>query len=93
MLTLATEKPAVLGWKYPTTSPFQGRIVVRTALAPALMPREEVEPIKLKVPRHLAWLVGGEERVGFNVLGRRVDPTTAPERAPHVAPKASTSAS
>lgn len=88
MLTTTTEKLTPLGWKYPSSSPFNGRIVVRAPVLETLMPREERSPIKVKLPRHLAWLTGGEERIGFNVLGRRVDPSMAPDRAPHVAPKA-----
>ncbi len=84
MLTTATEKITTLGWKYPSSSPFKGRMVVRSAPVELLLELEERELIKLKMPRHLAWLVGGDERVGFRVLGRRVDPTRTPEREPHI---------
>ncbi len=91
MLTTATEKITTLGWKYPNSSPFSGRVVSRTEVPP-LMKLEEREPVKVRMPRHLAWLMGGDERVGFRVLGRRIDPSAAPERAAHVAPKAGLSA-
>ena len=83
MLTTATEKITTLGWKYPSSSPFKGRMVVRDAPAELLLELEEREPIKVKTPRHLAWLAGGDERVGFRILGRRIDPTRTPEREPH----------
>ncbi|HEX8699389.1 MAG TPA: hypothetical protein VF815_11175 [Myxococcaceae bacterium] len=88
MLTTTTEKIATLGWKYPSSSPFNGRMVVRNAPVELALELEEREPIKVKMPRHLAWLMGGDERVGFRILGRRVDPTSAPERQPHVGVKA-----
>jgi hypothetical protein len=85
MLTLATEKITTLSWKYPSSSPFKGRMVTRQASVERMLELEEREPIKLKMPRHLAWLVGGDERVGFRILGRRIDPTRTPEREPHIA--------
>jgi len=90
MLTTTTEKITSLGWKYPSSSPFNGRIVVRTAPVELQRVLEQREPIQVKMPRHLAWLMGGDERVGFRVLGRRVDPTSTPERQPHVGVKALT---
>ena len=88
MLTTATEKTATLGWKYPSSSPFNGRMVVRNAPVELMLELEERELLPVKMPRHLAWLMGGEERVGFRVLGRRVDPSSTPERQPHVGAKA-----
>jgi hypothetical protein len=32
--------------------------------------------------------MGGDERIGFRVLGRRIDPSSTPERAAHVAVRA-----
>ncbi len=88
MLTTATEKITTLGWKYPSASPFKGRMVVRDAPVELALELEEREPLKVKMPRHLAWLVGGDERIGFRILGRRIDPSSMPERAPHVGLKA-----
>ena len=88
MLTTATEKITTLGWKYPSSSPFNGRMVTRAERPETKLDLEERELLKVKMPRHLAWLMGGDERVGFRVLGRRIDPSTTPERAPHVALKA-----
>lgn len=90
MLTTTTEKITTLGWKYPSSSPFKGRMVVRAAPAELLLELEEREPVQVKMPRHLAWLMGGDERVGFRILGRRIDPTSTPERQPHVGVKAFT---
>jgi len=84
MLTITTEKITTPSWKYPSSSPFKGRMVVRSAPVELLLELEERAPVKLKVPRHLAWLVSGDERVGFRVLGRRIDPTSTPERQPHI---------
>ena len=84
MLTTTIEKITTLGWKYPSSSPFKGRMVVRDAPAELLLELEEREPIKVKTPRHLAWLVGGDERIGFRILGRRIDPTLTSEREPHI---------
>ena len=88
MLTTATEKISTLGWKYPSSSPFNGRMVTRDERPETKLELEEREPLKVKMPRHLAWLMGGDERVGFRVLGRRVDPSSTPERAAHVAVRA-----
>ena len=90
MLTTATEKISTLGWKYPSSSPFKGRMVVRSASFELQLRLEERESVKVKMPRHLAWLMGGDERVGFRVLGRRIDPTSTPERSPNVSVKALT---
>jgi hypothetical protein len=84
MLTTTAEKISTLGWKYPSSSPFNGRMVVRDARPETNLELETPELIVVKMPRHLAWLVGGDERVGFRILGRRIDPSSTPERAPHV---------
>jgi hypothetical protein len=88
MLTTTTEKISTLGWKYPSSSPFQGRMVLRNARPETKLELEERELLKVKMPRHLAWLVGGDERIGFRVLGRRIDPSSTLERAPHVSARA-----
>ena len=87
MMRMAVEKlSASLGWKYPRQSPFQARIT-----APMLAERNEpVAPpapspaSRVKRPRKLAWLYGGEERMGFSILGRRVDPQSDSLRSPRV---------
>jgi hypothetical protein len=38
----------------------------------------------VKRPRHLAWLEGGEERVGFSILGRRIEPQCEALRSPRI---------
>jgi hypothetical protein len=49
-----------------------------------LEPEVPMEPAPAQMPRHLAWLRGGDEREGYSVLGRRVDPHATAERPPRV---------
>ena len=86
MLTAFAKLPASVGWKYPSQSPFQGRV-----MAPLLAVRNKpVAPpahqpaIQVKQSRKLAWLEGGEERLGFRVLGRRIEPMSDALRTPRV---------
>jgi hypothetical protein len=86
MLTAFSKLPASVGWKYPSRSPFQNRI-----MAPMLTEQNEpVAPpapklaVQVKLPRKLAWLYCGDERVGFSILGRRVAPESDALRAPRV---------
>ena len=86
MLTAFTKLPASTGWKYPSRSPFQGRIMA-SMLAEQNKPVAPPAPtpaIQVKQPRHLAWLYGGDERVGFRILGRRIDPQVEALRSPRV---------
>lgn len=85
MLTAFAKLPVSAGWKYPSRSPFQGRI--RSMLAEQNKPVSPPAPtpaIQVKQPRHLAWLSGGDERVGFRILGRRIDPQIDALRSPRV---------
>jgi hypothetical protein len=86
MLTAFAKLPASVGWKYPSQSPFQGRVMApllavqnKPVAPPTLQPA-----IELKRSRKLAWLQGGEERVGFRILGRRIEPMCDALRTPRV---------
>jgi hypothetical protein len=86
MLTAFAKLPASLGWKYPSPSPFQGRITALMLAVPGkpVAPPEDRPEVRIQRPRHLAWLDGGEERVGFRILGRRIEPQCDALRAPRV---------
>jgi hypothetical protein len=86
MLTAFAKLPASLGWKYPSQSPFLGRIMAPMLAAPSkpVAPPADLLDVSLKRPRRLAWLDGGEERMGFRILGRRIEPQCEPLRAPRV---------
>lgn len=86
MLTAFAKLPASVGWKYPSRSPFQGRI---SAPLLALQSKPVAPPahqpaIQVKQARKLAWLEGGDERMGFRILGRRIQPECDALRAPRV---------
>ncbi|ADO68207.1 hypothetical protein [Stigmatella aurantiaca] len=87
MVTTGREKFIPYGWKHPNTSPFAGRIVSHLPvvdLARAWAPVSVVKTLRIRIPRELVWLAGGEERDGYRVLGRRVAPDAEPDRTPRV---------
>jgi hypothetical protein len=86
MLTAFAKLPASVGWKYPSRSPFQGRIMASMLAAQnkPVAPSAATPDIPVKPPRKLAWLYGGEERVGFRILGRRIEPQCDALRSPRV---------
>ena len=86
MLPAFSKLPASAGWKYPSRSPFQGRIMapILAAQNKPVAPPAPTPDIQVKQPRHLAWLFGGEERVGFRILGRRIEPQSDALRSPRV---------
>jgi hypothetical protein len=87
MMMTGTEKLLPHGWKHPNLSPFAGRIVSSQPVVDldrAWAPLSVVKAIRLRLPRELVWLTGGEEREGYRVLGRRVSPELEAGRAPRV---------
>jgi hypothetical protein len=86
LLTASPKLPVSLGWKYPSHSPFQGRVMTSAVENKPLAPSTAAPDLRIKRPRHLAWLDGGDERVGFRILGRRIEPQSDPLRSPRVKP-------
>jgi hypothetical protein len=86
MLTASAKLSASLGWKYPSHSPFLGRIMapILAVESKPLAPYEAAPDLRVERPRHLAWLEGGDERVGFRLLGRRIEPLCDALRSPRV---------
>ncbi len=86
MLTAFAKLPASVGWKYPGQSPFQGRVMapLLAVQSKPVAPPTLQAAIQLKRERKLAWLEGGDERVGFRILGRRIEPMSDGRRAPRV---------
>jgi hypothetical protein len=82
-----TEKLIPYSWKHPNSSPFGGRIVSSLpvlSLERARGPVSAGKAFRLRLPRELVWLTGGEEREGYRILGRRVAPDLQPDRPPRV---------
>ena len=88
MMMTGTEKLLPHGWKHPNTSPFAGRIVSSLPVVDldrAWAPVNIVKTVRLRLPRELIWLTGGEEREGYRILGRRIAPDFEAVRPPRVA--------
>jgi len=86
MLTAFAKLPASMGWKYPSQSPFQGRIMapLLAVQSKPVAPPAHQPAVQPKRSRKLAWLQGGDERMGFRILGRRIEPACDALRAPRV---------
>jgi hypothetical protein len=61
-------------------------MVVRTPTIESkpVAPPAPTPELRMKRQRDLAWLAGGEERVGFSILGRRIEPQCDALRPPRM---------